>query len=174
MKREDELLNGHGIRPTANRTMIVRVLLDAGRPLSMAEVEEALETVDKSIISRTFAALKEKHLLHTIEDGSDSVKYEICRGHGRSNSNGHGNEDNGNGGNKGTEGNEGNGGNEGTETETDNDAHVHFHCECCGRTWCFEELQVPQVQYPAGFELHFVNYMAKGVCPECVNRQKGR
>jgi len=152
MKREDELLNGHGIRPTANRTMIVRVLLDAGRPLSMAEVEEALETVDKSIISRTFAALKEKHLLHTIEDGSDSVKYEICRGHG----------------------NEDSGCNEDTETETDNDAHVHFHCECCGRTWCFEELQVPQVQYPAGFELHFVNYMAKGVCPECVNRQKGR
>lgn len=137
-----DLMQDHGVRPTANRIMILRTLLESSRPLSMQEIETALESVDKSIISRTIAAFKEKHLLHILEDGSDSVRYEVCRAH-------HGSEDD----------------------LLDEDAHVHFHCEVCGKTFCFENVHIPKVEYPEGFQTRTVNYMAKGVCPECLSKK---
>jgi len=130
------MLSEHGIRPTANRIMIVRTLQESSRPLSMMEIEVALESVDKSGISRALAVLKENHLLHTLEDGGDSVRYELCHGH-------HGDEM--------------------------TDEHVHFHCQVCGKTFCLEDVHIPSVDYPEGFVVQNVNYMAKGVCPECSN-----
>jgi len=72
------LMQDHGIRPTANRILILRALLEAGRPLSMAEIETSLESVDKSIISRTLAAFREHHLLHALSDGGEGARYEVC------------------------------------------------------------------------------------------------
>ena len=69
-----ELMQEHGVKPTANRILILKALLQAGRPLSLTEIETALESVDKSIISRTLAAFREHHLLHALSDGS-GVRY---------------------------------------------------------------------------------------------------
>ena len=71
------LMQEHGVKPTANRILILNTLLQAGRPLSLTEIETALESVDKSIISRTLAAFREHHLLHTLS-GEDYVRYEVC------------------------------------------------------------------------------------------------
>ena len=71
------LMEEHGVKPTANRILILKALLAAGRPLSMTEIETALESVDKSIISRTLSAFREHHLLHAVSDG-DSLRYEVC------------------------------------------------------------------------------------------------
>ena len=135
-ERPEELMLAHGIRPTANRILILRTLVQGGRPLSMTEIETALESVDKSIISRTLALFREKRLLHAIEDGG--VRYELCRC---------------------------------ADAQEDSDRHVHFRCERCGRTFCFEDRPVPPVDFPAGFELHEADYMAHGLCPDC--RGKG-
>ncbi len=67
----------HGIKATANRILILRTLLEAGRPLSLTEIETVLESVDKSIISRNLAVFREHRLLHTLSD-EDSVRYEVC------------------------------------------------------------------------------------------------
>lgn len=72
-------LERHGVKPTANRLMIVRALAEHRRPLSMGELEAALETVDKSVISRTLSLLRDKRLVHVLED--DGVRYELCRSH---------------------------------------------------------------------------------------------
>ncbi len=72
------LMQEHGVKPTANRILILRALLGAGRPLSMTEIETLLESVDKSIISRTLSAFREARLLHVLADGSESVRYEVC------------------------------------------------------------------------------------------------
>lgn len=72
-----DLMQEHGVKPTANRILILKALLAAGRPLSMTEVETALESVDKSIISRTLSVFREHHLLHAVADG-DSLRYEVC------------------------------------------------------------------------------------------------
>ena len=71
------LMQAHGVKPTSNRILILRALLGAGRPLSMTEIETELESVDKSIISRTLSAFREARLLHVLADG-DSIRYEVC------------------------------------------------------------------------------------------------
>jgi Fur family ferric uptake transcriptional regulator len=128
-----EMLQERSIKPTANRLLIVRTLANAGRPLSMAEIESDAKTIDKSIISRTLSLFRDKHLVHAVEAGGDSVRYELCRSH--------------------------------FDDEHD-DMHVHFYCERCHRTFCLDS-SVPCVEVPEGYLVTSVNYMIKGVCPEC-------
>lgn len=45
--------------------------------------------------------------------------------------------------------------------------HCHFYCEKCHKTYCFEDIHIPIVNYPQGFELHEVEYLLKGLCPHC-------
>lgn len=47
------------------------------------------------------------------------------------------------------------------------DRHTHFHCERCQRTFCLHGVPVPEVELPEGFLAQGVNYMIKGICPEC-------
>jgi Fur family transcriptional regulator, ferric uptake regulator len=77
-----ELLESHGVKPTVNRIIVARALLDEGRPLSLMELEEKIGTVDKSGIFRSLMQFKEHHLVHSIEDGGDGTRYELCHRHG--------------------------------------------------------------------------------------------
>ena len=36
--------------------------------------------------------------------------------------------------------------------DADDDQHLHFYCERCRRTYCLNEMPVPSVQLPDGFE----------------------
>lgn len=127
------ILGERGIRPTANRLQIVRALAAAGRPVSMTELETALETIDKSGIFRTLTLFREHHLVHGIEDGT-GLRYELCHSH---------------------------------EEGHDSDLHAHFYCEKCGRTFCLEDIPVPQITLPEGYLPETVNYLIKGLCPTC-------
>ena len=77
----EELLEHHGIKPTANRLLIARALQEARRPLSLMELEAQLETIDKSNVFRTLSAFREAHLVHVLEDAGDGVRYELCHSH---------------------------------------------------------------------------------------------
>lgn len=77
----EELLMQHGVKVTANRILVARALEEAGRPLSLTELEQVLDTLDKSSIFRTLAAFKEAHLVHALEDAGDGVRYELCHSH---------------------------------------------------------------------------------------------
>ena len=74
-----ELMERHGVKPTANRILIARALAAAGRPMSMTELETVLETIDKSNIFRTLQAFREAHFVHALDDTGDGVRYELCR-----------------------------------------------------------------------------------------------
>lgn len=74
----EHLMAERNVRPTANRITILRQLQRAPRPLSMAELETQLQTVDKSVLSRTLSLFADAHLVHVIDDGSGSAKYEAC------------------------------------------------------------------------------------------------
>lgn len=131
----ERLLEEKGIRPTANRILVARELMGATRPVSLAELEEMLGmTMSKASIFRVLELFAEHDVVHEIEDGSRSVKYELCHG---------------------------------GDAHSIYDEHVHFYCEKCGQTYCFEGVKVPQVDMPAGFLPHSINYMVKGVCPNC-------
>lgn len=76
----EEKLLSHQVRPTANRELVLRLIAESDRAVSLSDIETALETVDKSTISRILNLFLDHHLLHAIEDGSGSVKYELCGG----------------------------------------------------------------------------------------------
>ena len=67
-----ETLTRHGIRPTAVRLLIYKTALRFHDTFSMSELEDALESVDKSTVFRTLSLFAARHLLHEIEDGSGS------------------------------------------------------------------------------------------------------
>ena len=77
----EELLEHHGVKPTANRLLIARALQDAERPLSLMELETRLETIDKSNVFRALTAFREAHLVHVLDDAGDGVRYELCHSH---------------------------------------------------------------------------------------------
>ncbi len=76
---DEQSLENAGIRVTANRLLIWRKVRH-GFPgaFSLANLEEALPTLDRSTIFRTLTLLSEAHLLHDIDDGSGSQKYCVC------------------------------------------------------------------------------------------------
>lgn len=51
------------------------------------------------------------------------------------------------------------------------DEHTHFYCEQCHRTFCLKRIAVPVVDLPPGFVLGSVNYVVKGLCPECAEKR---
>lgn len=131
------LLAAHGVKPTANRIVIVRTLAEATRPMSLSELEYKILSIDKSGVFRTLTLFREHHLVHVLEDGGDGVRYELCHSH-------HGH-------------------------DRDDDQHVHFYCECCHRTFCITDMPIPAVSLPKGYQLRDINYMAKGLCPDCAH-----
>ena len=52
------------------------------------------------------------------------------------------------------------------------DLHSHFYCEKCHRTFCLEGTHIPVIDLPKGFTLHSINYVLKGICPECTSHSK--
>lgn len=77
----EELFAQHGVKLTANRLLIAQALEEAGRPLSMTELEDRLETIDKSNVFRALTAFRDAHLVHVLEDTGDGVRYELCLSH---------------------------------------------------------------------------------------------
>ncbi len=51
----------------------------------------------------------------------------------------------------------------------DDDMHVHFYCERCHKTFCIDNTPVPIVNLPGGYRMLSVNYIVKGICPDCGN-----
>ena len=83
--RTVEMLEAHGVKPTANRIVVVKTLAAADRPMSLAELERKILTIDKSGIFRALTLFREHHLVHVIEGGTEGVKYELCHSHNHEN-----------------------------------------------------------------------------------------
>lgn len=133
-EREARLLRKGEIKPTPNRLLVARKLLESESPMSLIELETALETMERSSVLRVLNLFLEKDIVHSVEDGRGVTKYEIC--HGRDHC-------------------------------SIEDMHAHFYCEKCHRTFCFEDIMAPRINIPKNFSIHTVNYMLKGLCPDC-------
>ncbi len=71
-------LKKRGIKPTSLRVLILRTMMHENRAVSILDIESELETVDKSTIFRTVTLFLSHHLIHSIDDGSGSLKYAVC------------------------------------------------------------------------------------------------
>jgi Fur family ferric uptake transcriptional regulator len=47
------------------------------------------------------------------------------------------------------------------------DHHVHFVCKECGNTICLEDITVPDVKLPSGYQATQVEVVVNGVCKDC-------
>ena len=75
----ENLLQDKGVKPTANRILVMRELMQATRPVNMADLEKSIGyTMDKASVFRVLELFAEKDVVHVIEDGSRSLKYELC------------------------------------------------------------------------------------------------
>jgi Fur family ferric uptake transcriptional regulator len=76
---DEQVFEKAGIRVTAVRLLIWREIRKSfDGAFSLADLEDALPTVDKSTLFRTLTLLSEAHLLHDIDDGSGSHKFCVC------------------------------------------------------------------------------------------------
>ena len=131
----ENFLNRKGVKPTSNRILVAKELMKVSHPVSLADLEILLGfSMEKASIFRVLELFSAKEIVHVIEDGSRSFKYELCY-------------------NK--------------THHTISDQHVHFYCERCKKTYCFESEHIPLVNIPEVFYPHAINYMIKGICPKC-------
>ena len=80
-----ERLEKKGIKPTANRILVLNALQKSSRPVSLSDLEDILDTMDKSSIFRVLTLFLEHDVVHALEDGSGSLKYELCESEGHCN-----------------------------------------------------------------------------------------
>lgn len=78
MKTLEKKLLDRSIKPTAIRLLIFKTMTEFKKAFSLTDLETELETVNKSTIFRTLTLFHENLLIHTIDDGSGSMKYSIC------------------------------------------------------------------------------------------------
>jgi Fur family ferric uptake transcriptional regulator len=78
MENHEQRLVDRGIHVTAIRLLVFKAMLAYPRAFSLADMEEELDSVDKSTLSRTIRLFHERLLIHSIDDGSGSIKYSVC------------------------------------------------------------------------------------------------
>jgi Fur family ferric uptake transcriptional regulator len=151
---EEKLLQHYGVRPTAIRLLVWKQIMKTEHPFSLGDMELWLDTVDKSTLFRTLSLLEDQHLLHSIDDGSGQKKYcrcddsAVCLHHdddelGEHEEHGH---------------------------QHQGCKHVHAFCVVCQRSFCIRTEQIPLVKMPDGFEVLDINYVVRGVCPDCKKK----
>ena len=80
MKKEiDNKLNLKNIKPTAMRQLVLQVLTEQKTAISLPELEQKFEKADKATLYRTLKTFQENKLIHSIEDGSGSLRYALCQ-----------------------------------------------------------------------------------------------
>ncbi len=45
--------------------------------------------------------------------------------------------------------------------------HVHFKCVICGEVRCLQEVSIPQLPLPEGYQTSEMNVLVSGTCPNC-------
>ena len=71
-------LESKGIRPTANRILVMKNLMGEQNPQSLCNLERKMVSMDKSSIFRTITLFLEHDVVHAFEDGRGVLCYELC------------------------------------------------------------------------------------------------
>jgi len=74
----DNKLLSRNIKPTAMRQLVLQILMEQETAISLPELEQEFEKADKVTLYRTLKTFKEKQLIHSIEDGTGSLRYALC------------------------------------------------------------------------------------------------
>lgn len=76
-------LQAKGIKPTANRILVLKELSASRSPQSLSDMERRMVSMDKSSIFRTLTLFLEHDVVHAFEDGRGILNYELCEEEGK-------------------------------------------------------------------------------------------
>ena len=79
MKETDKKLTMRNIKPTAMRELVLKVLTEQNRAISLTDIELKFDNADKTTLYRTLKTFEENKLIHSIDDGTGSLKYALCK-----------------------------------------------------------------------------------------------
>ncbi len=79
MKSIESRLISRRIKPTAMRELVLKILSEQKTAVSLAEIENKFDKADKTTLYRTLKTFEENKLIHSIDDGTGSVKYALCK-----------------------------------------------------------------------------------------------
>jgi Fur family ferric uptake transcriptional regulator len=71
-------LEDRNIKPTAMRLLVLKKLVESDVAISLNDLESTFDKADKTTLYRTLKTFEEKKLIHSIDDGTGSVKYALC------------------------------------------------------------------------------------------------
>ena len=71
-------LESKGIRPTANRILVMKTLMGEQNPQSLSNLDRKMVSMYKSSIFCTLTLFLEHDVVHAFEDGRGVLCYELC------------------------------------------------------------------------------------------------
>ena len=74
----EKILDRKAIKPTAMRRLVLDVLIENRKALSLYEIEKQFDNVDRSTIFRTLKTFQDNYLIHSVDDGTGAIKYALC------------------------------------------------------------------------------------------------
>jgi Fur family ferric uptake transcriptional regulator len=78
MKNTDDKLISRNIKPTAMRELVFDILTEQTAAISLSDLEQNFQKSDKVTLYRTLKTFENKKLIHSIDDGTGSIKYALC------------------------------------------------------------------------------------------------
>jgi Fur family ferric uptake transcriptional regulator len=72
-------LKHRNIKPTAMRELVLKTLSEQTTAVSLSDIENIFDKADKVTLYRTIKTFEENKLIHSIDDGTGSVKYALCK-----------------------------------------------------------------------------------------------
>ncbi|SDL87234.1 Fur family transcriptional regulator, ferric uptake regulator [Daejeonella rubra] len=75
--KETKLIS-KGVKPTAMRLLVMDVLSNQEAAISLGQLEQSFEKVDRITLYRTLKTFENKNVIHSIDDGSGAIKYALC------------------------------------------------------------------------------------------------
>ena len=74
----ENIFTSKGVKPTANRMLVLKELERSSHPVNLANFEMSLYPMDKASIFRVLELFSKNDIIHVIKDGSRSLKYKLC------------------------------------------------------------------------------------------------
>jgi Fur family ferric uptake transcriptional regulator len=78
MERIEQLLESKNIRVTAMRLLIYKFLAEKQVAVTLSDIENAFDKVDRTTLYRTIKTFEDKDIVHQIDDGTGLTKYALC------------------------------------------------------------------------------------------------
>ena len=74
----DKSLQNKKVKPTAMRQLVLDILSEQDHAIGLPDLEKKFDRADRSTLYRTLKTFVEKKVIHSIDDGTGTVKYAVC------------------------------------------------------------------------------------------------